>query len=170
MRRHPEWHYSAQHIQDIWGLDIKEDPLAAEEAFQLHLGKMKKAGIHLEPAGNANDPDLILPKISTRQRIIRLLIAASVTGLAVLSTYLFTRDQPRPAAEQLTVTEVSTRMGSRSELVLPDGSIVWLNAGSKLTYNKNFGTGNRDVTLVGEACFDVKRMARLPFIIQTPAM
>lgn len=169
MRLHPEWHYSAQHIQDIWGLNIKEDPLATEEAFQLHLSKMKKAGIHLEAASHGEDPTLTQPKISTRQRITRLLIAASVTGLAVLSAWLFTR-RPEQAAEQLKVTEVSTRMGSRSELVLPDGSIVWLNAGSKLTYSKNFGTANRDVTLVGEAYFDVKRMPELPFIIQTPAM
>jgi ferric-dicitrate binding protein FerR (iron transport regulator) len=61
-------------------------------------------------------------------------------------------------------------MGSRTRLVLPDGSTVWLNAGSRLTYSKDFGSRNRNVTLTGEAYFDVTKSAELPFVIQTPAM
>src|SRR5215204_74583 len=61
-------------------------------------------------------------------------------------------------------SEVSTRLGSKTRLVLPDSSIVWLNAGSKLTYSENFGTTNRNTTLSGEAYFDVKKNST-PFII-----
>src|SRR2546423_14261851 len=59
-------------------------------------------------------------------------------------------------------------MGSRSKLVLPDGSTVWLNAGSKLTYNKDFGNNIREVSLVGEAFFDVMHIPDVPFVIETP--
>ena len=50
---------------------------------------------------------------------------------------------------------------------LPDGTVVLLNSGSKLTYNKDFGKGIREVTLVGEGYFDVTRNKEVPFIIHT---
>ncbi|HEY0677805.1 MAG TPA: FecR family protein [Chitinophagaceae bacterium] len=172
MRLHPEWHYSAQHIQDIWGLNMKEDPLAAEEAFQNHLNKMKKSGINLEVVDDDAGHNFIInsPSVTNRRLFKKVLTGVFVAGLAVLS-FLFTKEYTsKPVSDSLKVSEVSTRMGSRSSLVLPDGSKVWLNAGSKLTYNKNFGTRHREVTLSGEAYFDVTKSAELPFVIQTPTM
>jgi ferric-dicitrate binding protein FerR (iron transport regulator) len=55
-------------------------------------------------------------------------------------------------------------------LVLPDGSKVFLNAGSKLSYNKKFGELNRTVTLSGEAYFDVAKNPDKPFFIHTRNM
>jgi ferric-dicitrate binding protein FerR (iron transport regulator) len=66
--------------------------------------------------------------------------------------------------------EVSTRRGSKSTVHLPDGTIVVLNAGSKLTYNKDFGKELREVTLSGEGFFDVKRMSQKPFVIHTESI
>src|SRR5262245_51082089 len=45
MRVHSDWHYAAQHIEDIWGLKIKENPQAAEDAYLRHLNRMNKIGI-----------------------------------------------------------------------------------------------------------------------------
>ncbi len=45
--------------------------------------------------------------------------------------------------------------------------MVWLNAGSKLTYTKDFGKKNREVVLTGEAFFDVTKNPEKPFLIQT---
>jgi transmembrane sensor len=50
---------------------------------------------------------------------------------------------------------------------LPDGSRVWLNASSDLTYDKDFGKNLREVNLVGEAFFDVVKDPAHPFIIHT---
>ncbi len=50
---------------------------------------------------------------------------------------------------------------------MPDGSTVWLNAGSKLNYDKSFGTKLREVTLTGEAFFDVVKNPDQPFVIHT---
>ena len=61
-------------------------------------------------------------------------------------------------------SEVSSPVGSKTKLVLPDSTVVWLNAGSKLTYNEHFGATNRNATLVGEAFFEVKK-STMPFII-----
>ncbi|MGO4289033.1 FecR family protein [Chitinophaga sp. RAB17] len=64
--------------------------------------------------------------------------------------------------------EVVTRNGSKTAVVLPDGTSVVLNACSHLRYDVNrFLNGDREVTLVGEAYFDVKHDPQHPFIIQT---
>ena len=64
-------------------------------------------------------------------------------------------------------SEISTRYGSRTKLLLPDSTQVWLNSGSKLSYNKTYGNGTREVTLSGEAYFDVVKNPAHPFIIHT---
>jgi transmembrane sensor len=57
--------------------------------------------------------------------------------------------------------------GKTSELILPDGSRVWLNAGSRLIYPEFFADKNREVLLIGEAFFDVEHNEKQPFIVQT---
>lgn len=67
------------------------------------------------------------------------------------------------------VSEISTKHGSRSTVTLPDGSTVYLNVGSKLTYD--YGQENsRQVVLEGEAFFDVLKDEQRPFIIHTKKM
>jgi ferric-dicitrate binding protein FerR (iron transport regulator) len=53
----------------------------------------------------------------------------------------------------------------RQHFTLPDGSAVWLNANSRLTYTQSFGCGRREVSLTGEACFEVVKDAGKPFIV-----
>lgn len=58
--------------------------------------------------------------------------------------------------------------GMQYQLTLPDGSRVWLNAASSITFPVQFSGTNRTVKLSGEAFFDVKQDAAKPFIVQTP--
>jgi transmembrane sensor len=60
---------------------------------------------------------------------------------------------------------VKTALGSRSELTLPDGTKVWLNSGSQITYSSSFGVKNRQLALTGEGFFDVTHNEDLPFEI-----
>lgn len=53
----------------------------------------------------------------------------------------------------------------RKRVVLCDGTTVWLNANSKITYDKDFGITNRDMYLSGEAFFDVAHNAQLPMVV-----
>src|SRR5690606_19067728 len=62
---------------------------------------------------------------------------------------------------------VSTRNGSRTRMMLPDGTLVFLNAGSELSYKEDFGMMTRSVHLKGEAYFDVTKNAEKPFLINT---
>jgi transmembrane sensor len=62
---------------------------------------------------------------------------------------------------QLTVT-TKTEM---KQIRFADGTRIWLNSGSKLTYPEKFRTGNREVTLQGEAFFDVTHNKEQPFLV-----
>ena len=53
--------------------------------------------------------------------------------------------------------EVNVPYGSRSAVILSDGSKIWLNAGSKIKYNRNFNKSLREIFLEGEAYFNVKK-------------
>ncbi len=67
------------------------------------------------------------------------------------------------------IVKIFAPKGSRSVAYLPDGSRVWLNAGSELTYKINNGE-NREVKLVGEAFFKVKSDKNHPFIVSANGM
>ncbi|GGI25836.1 FecR family protein [Pedobacter mendelii] len=59
-------------------------------------------------------------------------------------------------------------MGAMSKIQLSDGTRVFLNSGSKITYKKSFGANKREVFLTGEAFFEVTKDARHPFLVTTP--
>jgi ferric-dicitrate binding protein FerR (iron transport regulator) len=59
-----------------------------------------------------------------------------------------------------------TAFNQTVQLTLPDSSKVWLNENTRLTYNDNFNNV-RELTLAGEAFFEVKRNPSIPFIIKT---
>ncbi|MDR1161544.1 MAG: FecR domain-containing protein [Tannerellaceae bacterium] len=58
-------------------------------------------------------------------------------------------------------------VGQRALLSLPDGTTVWLNAGSKLKYPSDFSAKNRHISLDGEGYFDVFSDEKHPFTVQT---
>jgi len=60
---------------------------------------------------------------------------------------------------------ISTPSGSEFELLLPDGTNVWLNAGSSITYPTRFSGAYRTIKLLGEAYFDVAKNKDQPFVI-----
>ena len=62
---------------------------------------------------------------------------------------------------------VEAPMGAHTKLYLPDGTLVWLNAGSKIIYSQGFGVDDRQLKLEGEGYFEVMRNEKLPFKINT---
>lgn len=63
------------------------------------------------------------------------------------------------------VTKVETGVGERSKVSLPDGSIVWVNACSSISYDESFGKENRTIRMRGEAFFDVEKDQSKPFLV-----
>ncbi len=64
--------------------------------------------------------------------------------------------------------EYYTGLNDHRTIVLPDSTIVMLNANSHLSINKDFDAHHRQVTITGEAYFDVKHDAAHPFLVNTP--
>jgi ferric-dicitrate binding protein FerR (iron transport regulator) len=76
-------------------------------------------------------------------------------------------DQKKETNSKSGFVEYVSPLGSRSFVKLADGSTVWLNAGSTLTYKNSFGKENRELQLTGEAFFEVKKNKKIPFIVKT---
>lgn len=62
---------------------------------------------------------------------------------------------------------VEAPLGACTKLYLPDGTMVWLNAGSKITYSQGFGVDDRHLDLDGEGYFEVTKNKDVPFEIST---
>ncbi|MFB6454232.1 FecR family protein [Chitinophaga sp. Hz27] len=67
---------------------------------------------------------------------------------------------------KLLYNTMSTPLGGQYKLMLPDGTLVWLNAGSSITYPAAFAGNERKVTITGEVYFEVASMADKAFIVQ----
>jgi ferric-dicitrate binding protein FerR (iron transport regulator) len=69
--------------------------------------------------------------------------------------------------QSLAYNQIIVPLGAKSQVILSDGSKVWLNAGSKLKYPVSFLNGSREVFLEGEAFFDVTKINHKQFIVKT---
>ena len=75
-------------------------------------------------------------------------------------------DNVSPSIAVLETSKVMVPLGSKSQVKLPDGSLVTLNAGSNLHYHASFGQGTREVWLEGEGYFKVVKNAAIPFVVK----
>lgn len=100
-------------------------------------------------------------------------VAAAVLFISVLFTGLlvYFSKPSQPATVEKNVIRyktTQTQTGSKYTLKLPDGSIAKLNAKSSLQYPESFvNTSKREVYLVGEAFFEVKKNTDKPFVVHT---
>ena len=90
--------------------------------------------------------------------------AAAIMLLCMLS-YSLLELQSRTVEEKITVLHSVTTGGSK-KVMLSDGSIVWLKGNSSILYSQQFSDEERNVTLTGEALFEVAKDADRPFIIE----
>jgi len=65
------------------------------------------------------------------------------------------------------VTQVETGKSERSKVTLPDGTVVWLNACSAISYNQDFGKKTRRINMKGELFFEVRKDFSKPFLVCT---
>jgi transmembrane sensor len=103
---------------------------------------------------------------STRIPRIWRVVAAAVVILAIGGGAIwFFQGDRNPFVVRYVDRQLKVGYGERSKLVLSDGSTVWLNAGSKLSYPDVFTGDKRVVTLEGEAFFDIARHVDMPFFV-----
>ena len=88
-----------------------------------------------------------------------------IDGKLVVNSDTLKTDKSNPAPA-MAMNQLIIPYGKTSEVLLPDGTKVFLNAGSRLVYPENFTGKTREVFLVGEAFFVVSHDQRHPFIVQ----
>ncbi|MES2880604.1 MAG: FecR family protein [Bacteroidota bacterium] len=162
IQQNPDLLFTAQHIHDIWQLKQRPNNNGSEEAFANHLSRMEQTPDWPQPVHElyASETKSFFPKRKYA------LAAVVLVACACLVYYFFLPSKNAPLVAAAHVSEISTKAGSRTKMVLPDSSVVWLNAGSKISYNSNFGVDKRDVQLSGEAYFDVQH-STVPFYLNT---
>ena len=95
--------------------------------------------------------------------------AASVIILAIAFAWIWqvisvNRKSP---AQKIVYNEIIVPVGEKAQAILSDGTHVWINSGSRFKYPVAFGQASRDVTLQGEAYFDVKKRGKSTFTVNT---
>jgi len=98
------------------------------------------------------------------KRKYRAWLALCILLAAVTSVFLF-----KPAPSNLSpFNQLAAGPGKARKITLTDGTIIWLNSGSILRYNNDFGITNRTVYLEGEGFFEIAAGKKnLPFIVNT---
>lgn len=175
LRSNPDLHYPLQIITGLWRQSGPEEQKKAEEAFSKHLDRMAALQIDYEAGTPSLAEEVAHTRTRRRRRLFTGVGAGCAAVIAVIAGVSLYRPIPgnqkvkiNPSIKQQQFSEVTTREGSRTNLYLPDGTRVWLNAASRITYAKDFGgTGGREVTLSGEAFFDVTHNPAKPFVIHT---
>ncbi len=117
----------------------------------------------MEKILHQNQPVSVRPKLSFLhywQQVAAILLLP----LLILSAYLYFKPASQIAE---TYQELFTPYGTWSVVNLPDGSKVWLNAGSSLKYPTQFNDKQRVVSMQGEAYFEVESDKKHPFIVKT---
>lgn len=134
-------------IKDVWDASNKKE--AATSTALLHFYKQR--------ASKNNQSKKVLQLWKWAASIAAILVVGLVS-VVLLNTQ---------AEISNNMVTFKVPLGSRSEVLLVDGSQVILNSGSEITYPGTFNTEQREVTLSGEAFFKVKSDKSHPFIVKT---
>ncbi|HEY4108661.1 FecR family protein [Puia sp.] len=170
---HPELALRLEIFTNIWRQKqypefANPNPLTKEDAFNRHLQRLST---HL------SSPALQYETTPhPRRRWITTITATTAAAAAILAIAFFVYRYNSSAGKTtgsnnaIAANTVSTRPGSKSRIQLPDGTQVWLNADSRLTYNVSDPNRPREAQLTGEAYFDVAKDKSRPFLIHTPTV
>lgn len=172
-----EWRAIMENLQELWN----SKPVVANtssvqksaDAYLVHINRLKEK----DPDYNEfitsipeKDDQLYSPRSKKPFYTSWKTYAAAaclIAGIILLYPFVAPKEQNRNMASVKAVNEITIDPGSKSKILLPDGSQVWINSGSKLTYENSFKGGTREVQLDGEAYFDVVRDPEHPFIVHT---
>lgn len=106
-------------------------------------------------------------KSRARRILYTLANVAAVAAVAVGIWFSMDKRYDNKLAESMITLEIPA--GHRMDITLEDGTVARLNSGAKLKYPQSFSSSSREVFLEGEACFEVTRDERRPFVVSTGA-
>lgn len=161
----PDLYETIQLLELAWAQN--HYPQSGEASIESLIRKIEEA-----PREESAYPAPVLSFQKSSKKIYILWAAAALTILAISALVWKASseklpDPPPTGREKPVINVVQTKPGSQTNIVLHDGTKVWLNADSKLSYANNFNGTTREVNLSGEAFFDVVSNKNKPFIIHT---
>ncbi len=114
-------------------------------------------------------------EVSTLTRLnVRLtgfkVAAAVLFAMLLVSVYMLTQKQLANQQTEVLYTETYVPRGEMSELTLPDGTHLLINADTRVQIPSNFSADNRHLKLVGEAYFEVRHNPNSPLIVETESI
>lgn len=170
---------SLEVMEALWNTPVKENNQYIEQQYKELIQKMEKKGIdttyfHVEDEHLMTEEENISnEEVFNRYRFFTkksiTILSALIIILGSISLFYY-KNNNQPISFAVKSSVITTKDGSKTTIVLPDGTKVWVNAGSKLSYDNNYGNKTRDVYLTGEAYFDVIHNSDKPFIIHTAKM
>jgi len=116
--------------------------------------------------------DFINKNIKKRNRFTRniwptLLRVSAVAAIILIVSFFAYHQGSNTIKKQFTNIVMEAPLGSTTKIYLPNSTLVWLNAGSKITYSQGFGVVDRQVQLSGEGYFEVTKNENLPMKVIT---
>jgi transmembrane sensor len=104
-------------------------------------------------------------RIAWRRKLAAILVLFGGLGYFLWQTFVPVHKEAVPVVAEIETLQAPP--GVKSTITLEDGSVVFLNSGSKISYTKGFSDSLRLVTLEGEAYFEVAHDSQRPFIVRT---
>ena len=159
IQQHPELMQQFDVLQQLWPVNK-----VTREAEPVEEDKISRI---LQRAATQNPADNTMPaRVIRINKWRKIYWAAAIIAALALGSWLFIEWNKKQQA--LAANEIIAPEGSKTRTILPDGSTVWLNAGSRIKY-AGFDGPVREVTLEGEAFFDVMHLETAkgtkPFIV-----
>ena len=153
-------------MQEMWlsaSDESDEKAFDKEKAYQFFLSQTQPS----QPSAHTQPSEQTSIKKKTPHLLRRCMYAAAVVALVLISGTIAYQSGKMEIQNKLTQIIVEAPLGSKTKLFLPDGTLVWLNAGSTLSYAQNFGVNDRHLNLSGEGYFEVTKNKELPFEVCT---
>ncbi len=161
----PEHRAVYDHLSRLW-LGIRKETEAYSPDKDYYWQKLQ-ARMHKAGQPSARDASAIRPghsaKRPKRLLLMRYAAAASVILAVILSGMAY---HTMRQARQMTKQEVQfANFNGKSQVLLADGSKVWLHSNTSLNYRRLSLDGNREVDMNGEAFFEVAHDPEHPFVV-----
>jgi ferric-dicitrate binding protein FerR (iron transport regulator) len=171
LRKHPDKHQLFDILQSYFVLPHDSEEATADSSMD-DESRFRRIIDQSEYNPNLSPQPEISPVVARgRYRFWRF--AAAVAGIIIIAGLgynFFHSPEVKIENTASKENEIISRSGARTKLVLPDGSQVWLNAGSKLNYTNTYNITTREVDLEGEAYFDVVKATLRPFIVHASTL
>lgn len=173
-----EWKTIGENLQEIWNSkpadqDHDNRRQKTEDAYLVHINQLKEIASDFKSNSELFNNEARLDTEPRKKPFyarwaVYAVASVFIAGIIILVyPHINESEKASKAYLQKPINEITVNPGAKTKLRLPDGTYVWVNSDSKLSYPETFKGPLREVYLEGEAYFDVAEDASHPFIVHT---